>query len=483
MPSNRFRRQIWRYRNSQSATKNNAAHWIYVALAGSLVFCQFFQTPATAQTQQLQQAEASAVDRAKLKMRFFHEGQPVKASVIIANETSRLEFNDVLKLETAAPRRATYTITADTQGAGKITFKDVIPVYEIAASSADLEVHFPTVDDTSGYEPLLLIKEAGGRLNVKSNTTARPAKGGSFELSTVVSGKSGQRFILDTLLSTGAAENNHSCQAPCLHTFPPQAQIDCSVHCYTCSSTATLQGNVWKENFNMCESLTTPTGGGGGVSDDEDGVFEITSSFQALPEGEGGVALAVALRNDAALFPSQTKLRAVAGGRNLVLAAPFKERAYPDFIAPAGNYIYSVLIPDTNAPGGAATYSLPVQIPDQRIVTLQLNLPTLENLNVGTAHILGDTRLGLALTQARLSKSSSRRYRLTTNLDDVRDDIGWVAVALPKGIEKVRIRQTGGARRGLLTEGRDYVLTKTKDASLVTLATGTGVSRYIFTIS
>ena len=441
-----------------------------------------FGNLAIAQTQQLQLAQPQTKN-AILKLQFFHKEKPIKASIIIANADTRLEFNDVTMLETTAPRKATWTISADVDGKGQVTFKDVIPSYELKSSTANLEVHFPS-DEVEGYAPMLLIKEAGAEFSVMSRTSAEPRRGQAFDLTTLVRGPAGSRFILDTILSTGGAANTHLCEAPCLHTFPAPAQgIDCSFHCYTCSTTAELQGNVWKENFNMCEVAAPTGGGGGGVSDEEDGVFEVTSSFQALPQGDGGIVLGVALRNDAALFPLQTKLRRIDLSESHVLAPPFEQRSYPDFVVPSGRYVYSVTLPGAAPATAPFTFSIPVAVPDERIATLSLNLPARKDLKIGEAYNLGDTRLGLALKTVRLQKSSSRRYRLTTELDDARDDNGWVAIALPKGSKKIRVRHTVRGGKGALLEGRDFVVSATQDATVLTLSVEPGHARYAITLN
>lgn len=405
---------------------------------------------------------AAATEKARLRVSFLRNGVPWPATLIVADGSLRKVFRNVTRIDAAVPRRATYTVLADTVGTGRVTFKDVIPVLELPAAGRDLVVHLPA-GGLEAFSPAVLVEDAPASVSVRSQVLGVPDSGRPFTLSTTAEGRPGSTTMLDTIIEPIDRQVGYLCQSPCPHLYPRALPVDCSTYCYTCSTTAVLQAGHWKENFNLC-SLTVETDGS---------AAPVESVLRRLPAGQGGVGLAVALRRDGALVPVLARLRSLASTAEWVLRPPFTKRSYPDFVVPVGRYVYALTVPDPGAPGGSFTHALPLAVEDRRIRTVLLDLPQIATLDPFDVRVLGDSRLGLALSRARLVVTGPRSVRVVANLEGSRDDVGWVTVVLPGAATVVAVRLVDGAGPAL-----DFTVTGDTRVRLLTVAVGPGRTRF-----
>ncbi len=373
--------------------------------------------------------------KARLQVQFLLHGRPTPATLIVASEGYRREFSEVSRIDAEVPLRATYTLLASVPAGGETTFKDVIPELTLPSKGMSVDIHIQDGALMNAFAPALLIEERGAKAMVTSRVSPDPKLGEAIHVRSDVNGTPGKQVILDTLIDDEAAGRGYTCPAPCPLLYPPTSQqgVDCSVYCYTCSSTAVLQGSVWKENFNLC-SLTLDTGGGA----------QTQSVFEPLPKAHGGVALLAALRDDAALIPHRAALVGVDSDYRRELRPPLNERSYPDFVAPPGRYHYEVTVSDPSVHKGRLTYALPMPVEDGLNRAFLLYLPVAAELGPYTAQVLGDTRLGLALEGVDASVEGST-LTVHAHLNGQRDgDAGWVLVALPGEVEIEAVQARAG---------------------------------------
>lgn len=415
---------------------------------------------------------AGAVSYGRLKAHFLLNGQPHPASLTISDGVYRKTFKEVTYLDELVPVDATYAIeasvAADSPHAGGVTFKDVIPSFRIQPDAlTEINVHLISGPEATAFSPVVLIEDRLAQARV-SSVISPSSDGSRFTLNSRITGFPGSRVILDTIVEPLHREEGYLCPAPCAHILP--AAVDCSVYCYTCSTTAVLQGNVWKENFNLC-SLTLDTGGSGGVA----------STFQRFAAGTGGMVLNAALWNAAILKPARTELKSVTTGRTWVLQPPFKARRFPDFAVPAGAYLYTFVPPEGSGPHTGRNLALPMAVRDREISSLYLDFPP-DGFKDFEPRVLGDNRLGLAVSGLRHSVSG-RSLTVEVPNSGFKQDVAWVVAPLPAdgSTHAVTVTVSDGRQVTTLRENYDYSLNPKTGQLLVVIQVPAGGGLYTVT--
>ena len=413
---------------------------------------------------------AGATDYGRLKAYFLLHGQPHSVSLTISDGVYRKTFRDVTDIDELVPANATYSIEAsvatDSLNAGSITFKDVIPNFRIAPGAVTgINVHLVPGAEAYSFTPVILIEDRLAQARVISSISRSPSDTSRFTLNSTITGSPGTHVALDTIVEPLSSNEGYLCAPPCKHLLP--AGVDCSTHCYTCSTTAVLQGNVWKENFNMC-SYTLDTGGSGGVA----------STFERFAAGTGGMVLNAALWNAAILKPTRTQLKSVATGKAWTLQPPYAARSFPDFVVPAGPYLYNFVPPEGAGPHTKRNLVLPIVVREREISSLYLDFPA-DDVKDFEPIVIADNRLGLVVSRLRYALNG-RALTIEVSDGGFEHDTAWILVPLPTSVAGNRVVLTSSDRGRVTTlrEGYDYTLNPKVDQLLVVLKVPAGGGLY-----
>jgi hypothetical protein len=337
-----------------------------------------------------------------------------------------------------------------------VRFRDVIPAFGIAAGDTlALDVTLPVPADSRPFAPTALFTTRGTQVGVQNSLQrGTTASASGVTLTSAVAGPPGTRTILDGYYygldaPQGLADTtarDFACADPCAHVYPQD--FDCSVYCYACSTTVDDSGPYIRENFNLC-SLTTPDGGGDPIA--------VTSAFDLIATGQGGVHLNGLLHRDLAISPHRLELVPVAAGATpLSLQAPGFKRRYPEFVLPAGDYRYRVT-PTTRA-GVPAMLELPISVRDGQVTGMFITLPRSDRVLAGRAHIIADDQLGV-YDRTVTATGTPDSIRVSASLSGRARGTSWVMVSLKPRAVVTHVALVSTLRPRALREGTDYLVT------------------------
>ncbi|MDZ5696231.1 hypothetical protein [Chelativorans sp. M5D2P16] len=377
----------------------------------------------------------------ELRLQFLYDGKEVPGSLIVSDGKFRKEWRNAPRITAQVPTRATYIIDLKPPGdtaPQRVTFRDVVPEFDVPAGGVrDVIVHVPKPGGPDAFDPFIFVEDRQAKATIVSRLEVSGENRERVRIISNVRQAPGTRVLIDGIYMKDADRpedaRDYTCGANCPHMFN---EIDCSVHCYTCTSTAVYDG-YWKGNYNMCEGLTSEPPPG--------------SDFDVLPEGIGGVHLAAATRNDGIVFPLRSSLRS--GETAQDLTPPLNVRSFPDFTAPAGYHLYSVTLPGGDG-GAPETLNLPVNVADGRITQLYIKLPAAAPEAV-VPMLIGDDRLGIPERSLR-HEATGKRVTIYVKTDDPDPGHAWVLVPVP---ERSKVRVTDPFTGKALSEHRDYAVT------------------------
>ncbi len=413
---------------------------------------------------------AGAAVYGRLKAEFLLHGQPHPVSLTISDGVYRKTFRDVTYIDELVPANATYSIEASIPtgsfNAGGVTFKDLIPSFRIEPGAlTEINIHLLPGSEVKSFTPVILIEDKSAQARVTSSVSRSPSNISRFTLSSKLTGFPGARLILDTIVEPLNSNEGYLCAAPCKHLLP--ASVDCSTHCFTCSSTAVLKGDLWKGNFNMC-GYTLDTGGSG----------EVSSTFERFAAGTGGMVLNAALWNAAILKPARTELKNIATGRAWTLQPPYAARSFPDFVVPTGAYLYKFVPPEGSGPGEPRNLVFPIAVKEREISSLYLDFPA-KGFKDFEPVAIADNRLGLVVSGLRHTLSG-RSLTIDVSNSGFEQDVAWILVPIPTSlsVRQIALTWSNGGPLTTLRENYDYTLNPKVDELLVVLKVRAGGGTY-----
>lgn len=391
----------------------------------------------------------------ELRMAFVHRGRAVPGSLIVSNGDFRREWKNQTEIKAMVPATATLIIDLKQPGdrTGKpITLRDIIPVFEVPEGGVrDVVVHVPAANQPASFSPVVFLEDRDAGTTIKTKREDLKRLPTRIRLTSVVETRPGTMAFIDGIYNndapTAALSRDFTCGDDCPHIY---TGLTCNPYCYTCSSTAVVKNGYYQPNYNICEAFSAATPRG--------------SEFDEIPEGQGGIHLAAALRNDGIVFPLRASRRGM--GSTDILRPPFDTRSFPDFLAPTGVHLYALTLP------GGGLWSrrelvLPVPVFDHRITQLKIDVPA-GALTPLTPVLIGDDRLGVP-KRSLTSDATETGVTVRVRTPDPDPGHAWVLVPLPRGISGTLVVEDEAGNR--LREGDGYATSYYDGRAVIVLRT------------
>jgi hypothetical protein len=395
-----------------------------------------------------------------LRAAFVLDGAPYHARLTVVDEDSTGNISEAVLSgsRVAIPIAGSATLTLDATlppGASgrSIVFRDIIPNFSVpAGETLNVEFILPTAATRRPFAPTVLMRSAGTATTVTNTIKRDPSLAGRVSLTSIVAAPPRSSTILDGYyvgldIPNGVDDptaRDFVCAGPCPHFFPQG--IDCSFYCYACSTTVDDSGPFIRENTNLC-NLTTP--GGDPIA--------LTSDFDLLAPGQGGVHLNLLSRLGRAIPPRRLELVPAGTSSGTILEPPNFTRRHPEFVTPAGDYRYRVT-PTTRAGEPTSVIELPVQVRDGRITGLHITLPRPEGVAPRRPHVIADTRLGIVPRNINVTTGQGR-LELVVSAEGPDPGDAWILLPLVKGATVQQVSIIGpNARPETLRPGVDYTV-------------------------
>ena len=369
------------------------------------------------------------------------------------------------------------TLPPDASGKS-VVFRDIIPNFSVPADEVlNVEFTLPSAETRRPFAPAVLMRSAGVATTVTNAITRDASRPGRLSLTSTIDAPRGSSTILDGyyygLDSPNGIDDptarDFTCAGLCPHLFPA-AGVDCSVHCYTCSTTVDDSGPIIKENFNLCEKKA-PDGGD---------PIALTSNFELLAPGQGGVHLNVMLRLGRAVSPQRLELIPAEAPSGTTLEPPNFFRRYPEFVTATGDYRYRIT-PPIRAGEPTSVVELPVHVDDGQVTGLYVTLPRSDSVAPRQPHVIADTRLGIV---PRTVTVTAVKDHLMLDVSTKGADSGaaWILLPLAKGAVVKEVFAAGpNGRTTKLRAGLDYAVGEYAGLPSITLrAVG---SKAMFTLA
>ena len=395
-----------------------------------------------------------------LRAAFILDGAPYHARLTVVDEDSTGNISEAVLSgsRVTIPIAGSATLTLDgalppDANGRSIVFRDIIPNFSVPAGEIlNVEFIFPTAAARRPFAPTVLMRSAGTATTVTNTITRDASMAGRVSLTSTVAAPPGSSTILDGYyvgldMPNGVDEpsaRDFVCAGLCPHLFPQG--VDCSVYCYACSTTVDDSGGYFRENNNLC-SLTTP--GGDPIA--------LTSDFDLLAPGQGGVHLNLMSRRGRAIPPRRLELVPAGGSSGTVLEPPHFTRRHPEFVTPAGDYRYRIT-PTTRPGESTSVIELPVQVRDGRVTGLHVTLPRPEGVAPRRPHVIADTRLGIVPRKINVTTGQGRLV-LEVSAEGPDPGDAWILLPLVKGANVQQVSIIGqNARLETLRLGVDYTV-------------------------
>jgi hypothetical protein len=135
------------------------------------------------------------------------------------------------------------------------------------------------------------------------------------------------------------------------------------------------------------------------------------------------------------------------------LVPPFASRSFPDYVVPAGDYLFGVAFDGGGLPGRGVreTLQLPISVRDGKITGLILRLPQLAR-ELSRPYPIADTRLGV-VARSVMTMPAEGGLVLHVKTSDPDPGTVWYVLALPAGIDGESIRVTRAGRTAARDRG------------------------------